>query len=188
LYVLLLFVTDLADMTARHAATLARLADAGERLAMKHAERALSADDPDVEARATAAFHRAARSVRQCLALEAKLVRDAARAAREDHNHTERETTARRLRRKLHARAAVGRLIWTEAENEIEAERFESEIDDLLDLEDFSEGFDDEAAEALIARLARDLGLPAPSSGEGGRGAEAIRPAELPAAERRSSA
>lgn len=175
-------------MTARHAATLARLADAGERLAMKHAERALGADDPDVEAKATAAFHRAARSVRQCLALEAKLVRDAARAAREDHSHTERETTARRLRRKLHARAAVGRLIWTEAENEIEAERFESELDDLLDLEDFSEGFDDEAAETLIARLARDLGLPVPSPGESGGGAEAIRPAELPAAERRSSA
>src|SRR5882757_11256135 len=105
--VLVLFMLDPAAMTERHAAILARLADISERLAMKHAERALAADDPEVEARATAAFQRAARSLRQCLALEAKLVRDAARAEREDHNHAERETTARRLRRKLHARAAV---------------------------------------------------------------------------------
>src|SRR5438445_2193857 len=108
-------------MSERHAAVLARLADAGERLAIKHAERALAADDPAVEASATAAFHRAARSVRQCLALEAKLVRDAQRAEREDRGQFERETAARRGRRRLHVRAAVGRLIWTEAENAIEA-------------------------------------------------------------------
>lgn len=47
---------DVAAMSERHTAILARLADVGERLAMKHAERALSAYDPDIEAKATAAL------------------------------------------------------------------------------------------------------------------------------------
>jgi len=179
-------MSEPADMSVRHAAILARLADVGERLAMKHAERALAADDPDVEAKATAAFHRAARSVRQCLALEARLVRDAARAAREDHDQIQREATAGRSRRRGHARAAVERLIWTESEDQIEAERLEAELDDLLDLEDFSGGFDDEAVPALIARLARDLGLPAP--GEGAEAAPATPAAGRGLSERRSSA
>src|SRR5258708_5495851 len=113
------------DMTLRHAAILARLADAGERLAMKHAERALAADDPDVEAKATVAFHRAARSVRQCLALEARLVRDAARAEREDRDDAAHQSARGIERRRDHVRTAVARLIWTEAEHENEAERLE---------------------------------------------------------------
>jgi hypothetical protein len=152
-------MSDPAAMSERHAAVLARLADVGEKLAMKHAERALSADDPEIEARATAAFHRAARSVRQCLALEAKLTRDAARAEREDRNDAAREATGRRDRRRLHVRLAVERLIWTEAENETEAWRFTSDLDDLLELEEFSEGFADETLDAQVTRLARQLGL-----------------------------
>jgi hypothetical protein len=167
-----LFVTTSSAMSERHTAILARLADAGERLAMKHAERALAADDPDVEAKATAAFHRAARSVRQCLALEAKLVRDAARAEREDADDARRKASARRDRRRVHARTAVARLIWTESENDLEAERLESELDDLLDLDRFSEDFADETADSLIARLCHELGLTPPA------------PAGLPAAER----
>jgi len=141
-------------MSERHTAILARLADVGERLAMKHAERALAADDPEVEAKATAAFHRAARSVRQCLALEAKLTRDAARAAREDRDDAVREAAARRDRRRAQVRAAVARLIWTEAD------LLEIELDDRLERELFPA--DDEACEpieAQVARLARELGV-----------------------------
>jgi hypothetical protein len=152
-------MSDLAAMSERHTAILARLADVGERLAMKHAERALAADDPEVEAKATAAFHRAARSVRRCLALEAKLTRDAARAEREDRDAAQRTARVQRERRRTHVRLAVERLIWTEAENAVEAERFESDLDDLLALEEFSDGFADETVEACVARLARDLGL-----------------------------
>jgi hypothetical protein len=157
---------DAAEMTERHMAILARLAEAGERLAMKHATRALEADDPEVEARATAAFHRAARSVRQCLALEAKLVRDAQRADREEADGARRKASARRDRSRVHARTAVARLIWTESENDIEAERLESELDDLLELERFSEDFAEETADTLIARLCGELGLTPPAAAE----------------------
>ena len=171
--VLVLFMFDPAAMTERHATILARLADVSERLAMKHADRALAADDPEVEARATAAFQRAARSLRQCLALEAKLVRDAARAEREEVDAARRKASARRDCRRVHARTAVARLIWTESENDLEAERLESELDDLLELEAFAEDLDDETAEALIARLCCELGLSPPGEA-----------AELPAADR----
>jgi hypothetical protein len=167
------------EMTARHAATLARIAEAAERLAMKHAERALAADDPDVEAKATIAFHRAARSVRQCLALEAKLVRDAARFEREAHQDLSRAELARSDRHKAHVRKAVERLIWTEAETDDTAERLCDELDDLLDIEAFGAAFADEPVEAHIARLCAELGVvlsdpqspydrePAPAAGNG---------------------
>jgi hypothetical protein len=180
--VLVLFMSTPVTMHERHAAILARLADLGEQLAAKHAQRALEADDPEIEARATTAYHRAARSVRQCLALEAKLVRDAARAEREDRDHAQRQASAQRDRRRVHARTAVARLIWTESEDDLEAERLESELDDLLDLDRFAEGLDDETAEALIARLCRDLGLTAPPPAE-------LSPADrTPPPELRSSA
>ena len=156
-------------MHERHTAILARLAEVGEQLAMKHAQRALEADDPEIEARATIAYHRAARSVRQCLALEAKLVRDAARAEREDRDDAQRKASSRRDRRRFHARTVVAHLIWTESENETEAERLESDLDDLLGLEAFAEDLDEETAEALIARLCRDLGLSLPAGAAAGR-------------------
>jgi hypothetical protein len=152
-------------MAARHAATLARLAEASERLAMKHAERALTADDPEVEAKATVAFQRAARSVRQCLALEAKLLRDAARAEREALQDLTRVARARTDRRKAHVRAAVERLIWTEAEYETdESERLCDELTDLLAVDEFSEAFAEEPVDAHIARICRELGIDPPDS------------------------
>jgi hypothetical protein len=171
IYVLVLFMPDakaidVQEMALRHAATLARVAEAAERLAMKHADRALAADDPDIEAKATAAFHSAARSLRQCLALEAKLVRDAARFERDDGAWRERRRDSRTEQRRQHVRTAVGRLIWTEAEGDDSAEALESELDDLLDLERYSEAFADEPVEAHIARICAELGitLPAPNS------------------------
>jgi hypothetical protein len=153
-------MSDPTIMSERHAAILARLAEAGERLAMKHAERALAADDPEVEAKATAAFHRAARSVRQCLALEAKLARDARQADSEVREHAAREADGRRSRRRAEVREAVTRLIWTEAEDEFHGELLEVELDELLNRELSPDA--DEAAEPVevqVARLARTLGL-----------------------------
>jgi hypothetical protein len=155
-HVLLLFMFDPAAMSERHTAILARLAEVGERLAMKHAERALAADDPEVEAKATAAFHRAARSVRQWLALEAKLARDARRADAEERERAAGEAGARRERRRAEVREAVTRLIWTEAEDETHVELLEAELDDLLERELFP---DDEPAEVQVARLSRAMGL-----------------------------
>ncbi|HEY0436228.1 MAG TPA: hypothetical protein VGC92_06280, partial [Phenylobacterium sp.] len=140
-------------------------------------------DDPEVEARATVAFHRAARSVRQCLALEARLVRDAARFEHEAQERATRRADNGIERRRQHVRTAVARLIWTEADRpENEAEGLESELDDLLELERFSEAFLDHPVEVHIARLCRELGVEPP-------GEDGIPAAVLQAPpERRSSA
>ena len=50
--------------------------------------------------------------------------------------------------------------MWTEAEDEGEAERLCADLDDLLELETYAEGFAEEPIDAQIARLCRDLGLP----------------------------
>jgi hypothetical protein len=165
-YVLLLFVSDPTAMTERHAAILARLAEVGERLAMKHAERALAADDLDVEAKATVAFHRAARSVRQCLALEAKLIRDAARADRDD---AQREATAQRealsvsdhwrsIRRRREVKEIVAHTIETEA-GEFDAEQLFDDLEERLAAGDEDADFADRPIGELVARICRDLGI-----------------------------
>ena len=150
---------DAVEMAERHAATLKRLAEAAERLAMKHAERALSCDDPKIEASATAAFHRAARSARQCLALEAKLVRDAEQGAREARSRADWAEFTQTETRKLQVKAATERLIWTEADDNDHAERLCNELDDLLEAEVLADSFLTEDLAPLIARLCKALGL-----------------------------
>jgi hypothetical protein len=154
---------DPASMTARHTAILARLADAGERLAMKQAQRALEADDPEIEARATNAFHRAARTVRQCLALEAKLVRDARRAERQDREDAAPEALPlearwRSARRKRQVREIVEEGIEADADGYPE----QRVLDDLNErLADSGEDADfaDLPIGELVARIFRDLGI-----------------------------
>ena len=150
---------NLQEMTARHTATLARIAALAEQMAAKHAERMLSTDDPEVEAKATMAFNRVTRSLRQCLALEAKLVRDAVRFERDTQLDLSHRADATSLRRKVHVKRAVERLIWTEAETSDIGEQLCGELDDLLDIEEFAAGFTEEPVDAQIARICADLGV-----------------------------
>jgi hypothetical protein len=77
---------DAVEMAERHGRMLGRLSELGMSLAEgMHAQvaTAMEAGDPKAVAELTLTFHRVSRSVRQSIALEAKLVRDAARAERE---------------------------------------------------------------------------------------------------------
>jgi N-methylhydantoinase A/oxoprolinase/acetone carboxylase beta subunit len=172
-------------MAGRHAAALARIAEVAERLAMKHAERALTCDDPREEAQATAAFQKAARVMRQSMALEAKLARDAEQGARETISRESRELTFQVHHRRTQISATAERLIRTETGSEPEAERLCDELDDLLDIEALTEGFTTEDLATQITRLCKALGLtgfevlaviPDPSApvGEGGPSDPAI--------------
>src|ERR1700709_821108 len=76
-------VIDVDEMTARHAAALARVAVMAERLAAKHADRALETDDPRIDTAHTSTFHKATRVLRQSMALKAKLIREAQQGVRE---------------------------------------------------------------------------------------------------------
>jgi hypothetical protein len=162
---------DAAEMMQRHGRTLARLTELGLALAERtqaQAVAALDAEDPKAAADLGLTFHRISRSVRQSIALEAKLARDAARAEQDAAAETERKRTAilrdpvAMLRRKAAVQEAIEKVIWNEREGE--------EADDLLDLLETRltvGGFDDdfclEPLEDHIARLCADLGLPLPS-------------------------
>ncbi len=103
-----------------------------EALAAKAAARAEAAETADEEAAATHAFHRAARSARQSMALEAKLVRD--------HQAGERVEIEVARFREAAAAGKVGRpvrvrdrLVWTEAERATQEEGWNAFLDRVAD-------------------------------------------------------
>jgi hypothetical protein len=151
-------MANAADMTERHGRILAELSELGLALARGVQAQALAAEDPATVADLSLAFHRISRSVRQTLALEAKLERDRHRQDREDRTDAVREAERRVQHRKAQVRMAVERLVWSEAVED-EAERLLADLDNLLDEESLSDGFTESPLEAHIARICRDLGL-----------------------------
>jgi hypothetical protein len=152
-------VIDLQAMTERHAAALARVAVMAERLAAKHAERALETDDPRIEASATAAFQKATRVMRQSMALEAKLIRDAQDEGRAARNRAEWTNLAATHDRRRQIGGAIERLIRNDPGTSGDAEHLCNELDDLLDVEELTETFLTEDLTAQVTRLCNTLGL-----------------------------
>jgi hypothetical protein len=152
-------VIDTQAMTERHAAALARVAVMAERLAAKHADRALETDDPKVEASATAAFQKATRVMRQSMALEAKLIRDAQDEGRAARNRAEWANLGAAYDHRRQIGATVERLIRSDPGTSGDAEHLCNELDDLLDIEELSETFLTEDLTAQVTRLCNTLGL-----------------------------
>jgi hypothetical protein len=120
--------------------------------------RVLAAEEPEAAARLAHAFQGAARSVRQCLALEARLSRDVQREAREDAAAQADVTAARLEAHRARVKATVERMVWTEIEGPEAQDRADA-LDDLLVEDSLAEGFLDEPMAAHVARLRHDLGL-----------------------------
>jgi hypothetical protein len=152
-------MSSAAEMAERQGRMLAELAELGLTLARELQARALSADTPAEAAQLAEAFHRIGRSVRQSLALEAKLNRDAQREAREQHELEARETEARRAARKTQLRKGVERLIWDEVEEPEVADAMLRDAPHFVEREAESEAFLDEPVEAQIARIREVLGV-----------------------------
>ena len=146
-------------MTARHAAALARVAEMAERLAAKHADRALETDDPKIEASATSAFQKATRVMRQSMALEAKLIRDAEQGVRAARNRAEWADLSATHDRRRQLGATVERLIRNDPGTSGDAEHLCDELDDLLDIEELAEAFLTEDLTVQVTRLCNTLGL-----------------------------
>lgn len=168
-------------MTERHARILARLAELGVALAERVCEDALAAEDPEQRARLAKAFHSVSRSVRQNLALEARLVREQARAedeasrararalalgqdAADDDDPaedlSEHYDAERIARRKDEARRAVQRLIWSERESELPDQDYLTDLlDQRLDLYACSPTYGLDPLDEHIAELCGALGL-----------------------------
>jgi hypothetical protein len=182
--VLVLFMHDAVEMAERHGRMLGRLSELGMSLAEGvHAQAAIAmeAADPKAVADLSLTFHRISRSVRQSIALEARLVRDLARAEREAAAEAEHKRTAilrdpvAMVRRKAAVQEAIEKIIWTEREGEA-AEELLDRLETRLAPGSVDDDICLEPLETHIARLCADLGLPPPFPplhGEGGRDAVA---------------
>lgn len=155
-----------ADMAERHGRILTELADLGLELARDLQGRARAASGEAAAGELARAFHNVARSVRQTLALEARLERDRKLAAREAAHEAARERIDRVQKRRGQVRDAVARLIWTEYEGE-EAEDLVDEAESLAFALSYEDDFLEAPIEASIARIREALGLTAEPAATG---------------------
>ncbi|THD81991.1 MAG: hypothetical protein E7812_04080 [Phenylobacterium sp.] len=150
-----------AEMMERHARLLARFADQAASLADDLCAAALAAEGPEAKQALSLAFHRMGRTLRQTLALEARLRRDRTRDVHREADRADAAVKTRIEARKARVRAAVERLIWTEAEEDEQVDILER-LNERLDALDPAEA--DDAVEALIQRIAVELGLEVPAA------------------------
>jgi signal recognition particle GTPase len=145
----------------RHIRVLEELAEIGMQLARAVRDEALEAP-PERAAELALTFSRVARAVRQTVALEARLARDAETQAQDAADRRERRAAGERVdlirRRKAQVRDAVERAIETDA---ADSDR-EHLLDDLYErLEDdlYDADFAEQPLGEMIARICRDLGV-----------------------------
>ena len=143
---------------------LAELSELGLALARDLQACALAADEASAKADLSLAFQRTSRSVRQTLALEARLDRDRLAAEREAHDIARRAEAFRVARRKARVKLGVERCIWDEAEDD-EAEALLADLDDRLERDALADLFaGDDPIETHIARLCAELGVETPET------------------------
>ena len=145
---------------------LAELAELDLALARKVHAAAMAAEEPAAIAELSRSYQRLARSLRQTLALQARLKREREQQIRKDGRAAERRRQIRRTVHKADIERAVERYIERETEGE-ESERLTADLDDLLAEAARRDDFLDIAVETHITRLRQRLGLSAPSVGFG---------------------
>jgi len=153
------------DMADRHARVLARLTELGLALAERTFEDAQAAETPAERIEAVKAFHTVSRSVRQCVALEARLTRQQALDAREVERALAaappKKPSGVELHRRINTvRDAVSRVIWHEAEDDDTANWLEEALEEDISLSCQRDNFCAEPLDDHIARLCLDMGLP----------------------------
>jgi hypothetical protein len=168
---------DAAEMAERHGRILARLSELGLAQAERLNDLVLAADDPKAASDLALAFHRVSRTVRQSIALEARLVRDAQAAERREREaqrdlelfrdevcdpYADMPRDQQRIdARKDAIRAKVQQAIWDEVEPE-DAEHagyLEDLLEQRLDLFGRSNGFGLEPLADHLARFYTDFSL-----------------------------
>jgi hypothetical protein len=168
-------MSDPTEQAETHSAKCARilgeLSELGLTLARDLHARALAAETVADAQAAALAFHRISRSVRQSLALEAKLEREGAPAAQEAVEAAQAERIARVDQRRRQLVRAIDPLIWTEADGDEEeadllGEEFNARLDDAALAPDFLEI----PLETLVARIAADMGLAAEAAAPDAQG------------------
>lgn len=151
------------DMADRHARVLARLTELGLALAEQTFEDAQGAETPAARIESVKAFHTVSRTVRQCVALEARLARQQAQDAGEAVRSPaapQKPGGVEVSRRIVAVRDAMTRVIWHEAEDSDTANWLEEAFEEGLLKGCRSDRFCAEPLDDHIARLCLEMGLP----------------------------
>jgi len=164
------------DMTDRHRRILAELAELGMEQARLVHQDVVAAETAEQRALASGAFHRISRSVRQSLALEARLERELRLGALREARAAREEAAARAASRRTELQQRVSRMIWSEAEPD-EAGAVFRDLEDLLSGAEHFEGFAETPIEDHIARIRDELGLGASAEAEAAAAASRRREA-----------
>jgi hypothetical protein len=164
-----MFMSSDTDIVDRDQQMLGELAELDLALARHVQGRALATDDATEVADLSRAYQRIARSLRQTLALKAKLKRDAEQhagwlAARDFTRRTPAAPPPvdRAARRRAELEAAVGRVIWAEREYdghdwEDRRERRFQYMDSLLS--NYADRFSGATLDENVLKLCAELGL-----------------------------
>ena len=145
---------------SRDEAMLAEIAERDFALACRTHDAAMACE-PQQLPELSRAYQRATRSLRQTLALKARLAGDVAERRRKAAQRAQAEHAARIRHRQDQVAAPLERAIWDEHEDPDCAERELDRLDQLLDELALADDFLDAPLETLIQRLAARLGYDA---------------------------
>ena len=152
-----------ADMMERHGRLLAAFAEQAASLAADLHAAGLAAESLEEKRAISLAFHRMGRALRQTLALEAKLRREAKAAARADGAEAAGHEKAGRERRKAQVKARIARMVWSEYESDDdEALEILERLDAILDAEADIEGFELRDLDGLVAEMCEAIAYAPP--------------------------
>jgi len=149
---------------------LARLLELGLAAAEKVQARLMASEGDALLGELSLALNRTSRNVRQTIALQMRAARERKRQDRDATAVATKADEARVNRRRAQVKAAVERVIWTEAEDD-EAERLLDDLDDRISEEALYDDFAAEPVEVHVARLCAELGVTPPSAPPAARSA-----------------
>jgi hypothetical protein len=154
-------VTEPATLS-RDEQMLAEIAERDFALACRVHDQAMAAE-PAETPELVRAYQKATRSLRQTLALKARLSGLMAERAQKAAERAERERAARIDRKKAQIKGPLERAVWDECERIMDVEPMLDRLDDLLSEAALADDFLDQPLELILARLRRHLDLPEPA-------------------------
>ena len=148
---------DASEMTERHARALGEFSELCLASARDLAARQLATEDAAEAAELASALHKVGRSLRQSMALEARLRRDQEQGVREAQDRKAQADLTRRRHRRAQVEAAFERLSWDEG-----FDYDEDDLSEILDVDILAETFGQLPLDRQIVNLCKRMGLEPP--------------------------
>lgn len=150
-------MTSPAAIAERHSEMLSQFAEMAFELAKDIQARALAADDAETAGKLAKDFHHVGRSLRQALALHARLQREHLGIVEAHDAKAAQVREIKLIRRKTEVGKAAEAMVWNEYEDEEEADFILSLLPAAVEYAAEAEDFLDAPVEVLVARIRQGL-------------------------------